>query len=104
MRKTLVILSAFFTSLGILFTILPLGTIALIPVALAILCGFLAFKKSEVDQKKFPKIILIISAITFVVIIGKEIFVKDEVVVDQKFEKEKVESKKEAQKELEDLE
>jgi hypothetical protein len=37
-------------------------------------------------------------------VVGKEIFTKDEVEVDKQFDAKKVESKKEAQKELEGFE
>ena len=38
------------------------------------------------------------------VVIGKELFTKDEVEVDKQFEEKKIESKKEAQQDLEQLE
>jgi hypothetical protein len=49
-------------------------------------------------------VILVISVIALVFVVGKELFTKDEVEVDSQFEAKKLESKQEAQKELEDLE
>jgi len=104
MRNLLIILASFFALLGITFTIFPMGTIAILPIALSFILGFLAIKKSTENQKKFPKLILYISALTLLVVIGKEVFIKDEVVVDQQFDQKKVESKENAKKDLEDLE
>jgi len=103
MRYLLITLSAFFALLGIAFTILPMGTIALLPIVLSLILAFLAVKKSTDNQKKIPKLILYISALTLLVVIGKEVFIKDEVVVDQQFDQKKVESKENAKKELEEL-
>jgi di/tricarboxylate transporter len=104
MRKLFIIVAALFSILGIIFTILPLGTIALLPVGLALVFAFLAFKKSDNNQKKFPTLILIIAVLSLVVVIGKEVLMKDEVIADQQFDEKKIESKKEAQKDLEELE
>lgn len=103
MRKLYVIAAVFFAVLGIVFTILPLGTIAFLPIGVALILSFLAIYKSNFNQQKLPKIILFISALTFLVVIGKVIFVKDVVVSDKQFEKNKVESKKEDIKDLEGL-
>jgi hypothetical protein len=104
MRRTYIILGTFFAILSILFALFPLGTLAIIPIVLAIVFSFLAFSKSEIDQKKFPKWLLIISGVCLLIVIAKEVLIKDEVAVDQKFENVKKENKKEAEKELEDLE
>lgn len=104
MRKTLIILASFFTLLSIVFSALPLGTIAILPIAAAIILSFLALRKSETDNKKFPKILLTISAICLVIVIGKQIFVKEEVTKDAQFEQTIQKSKEEDKKELEELE
>ena len=104
MRKILIITASIFCVLGIAFTILPMGTIAIIPIGLALLVAFLAFKKSDGNQQKFPKILLLISGLCILVVIGKELFIKDEVAKDATFEKTKIENKKEDKKELENLE
>jgi len=104
MRKLFIYLATFFVVISILFTILPLGTIAFLPILLALVFSFLAFEKSAASLKKIPKILLVISALTLLVVVGKVVFVKDEVVVDKQFDQEKVDSKQEAVEELEGLE
>jgi len=103
MRKIFFISSIFFAILGIVFTILPLGTIAFLPIGAALVLSFVAILKSNYNQKKLPKIILFISAVSFLVVIGKAVFIKDVVVIDKQFEKNKVEQKKEDMKDLEGL-
>ncbi|HET7732855.1 MAG TPA: hypothetical protein VFK73_03375 [Paludibacter sp.] len=103
MKKILIYFASFFAVLGIAFTILPLGTIALLPVMIALLLAFLSFKFSDLKQRKFSRIVLIISALTLLVIVGKEVFIKDEVVLDKQFEQKKIESKQEDIKDLEGL-
>ncbi|MES2746741.1 MAG: hypothetical protein V4648_00085 [Bacteroidota bacterium] len=104
MRKLLLILAIVFTSLGILFSVLPLGTLAFLPIGLALVFAFLAFWKSDTLQKKLPKWLLLVSLFCVVFVLGKTLLIKDEVAVDTQFEKEKIETKKEAQKDLEELE
>lgn len=104
MRRLFIILSVIFTVLGITFSVLPFDTIAFLPVGLAIAFCLLALKKSDDNQKKFPKILLTISVLCSVYVLGKTLLIKDEVVKDEKFEKQKIENKKEAKKELEELE
>ena len=103
MRKLLVITAIFFAVIGITFTILPLGTIAFLPIVIALILSFLAIQKSKVEQKILPKIVLFISILTLLVVIGKVIFVKDVLVTDKQFEIKKEESKKEDIKDLEGL-
>ena len=59
---------------------------------------------SDTKQAKWVKVVLFISILSLVFVVGKEFLTKDEVEVDQQFDAKKVESKKEAQKELEGLE
>ena len=104
MRQLFLVIASVFTALSVIFTFLPLGTLALIPVGIALLFGFLALKKSDVKQAKLIKVLLVVSVLSLVFVVGKEFFTKDEVEVDKQFDAKKVESKKEAQKELEGLE
>ena len=103
MRKFFLISAIIFATVGLIFTILPLGTIAILPVLIAIIFCLLAFYKSNPKLKKLPRIVLIISATTLLVIIGKSVLVKDKVVADKQFEMKKEESKKEDIKDLEGL-
>ncbi|CAN1537346.1 ABC_6TM_YOR1_D2_like domain containing protein [Flavobacteriaceae bacterium] len=104
MRKLFLVLASIFTALSIIFAYLPLGTLALIPIGIAILFGILALKKSDVKQQKVVKVILLFTILSLVFVVGKEIFTKDEVVIDKQFDTKKIESEKEAKKDLEDLE
>lgn len=81
-----------------------MGNIALFPAGIAILFSVLAVIYSKNNNKKFPKWILVLASVLFLVIIGKEVFVKDQVAYDQQFNEKKEASKQEAQKELEELE
>jgi hypothetical protein len=103
MKKTLIYFASFFAVLGIVFTILPLGTIALLPVTIALMLATLSFNFSDFKRKKISGVVLLISALTLLVIVGKEIFVKDEVVFDKQFEQKKIESKQQDIKDLEGL-
>ena len=104
MRKLFLILGIFFTVLAAIFSALPLDTIAFLPIGLAMILCLLLLKKSEANQKKLPNILLLLCVLCSVFVLGKTLLIKDEVVKDAKFEKEKIETKKEAKKELEDLE
>jgi hypothetical protein len=104
MRKTTLILASIFTVLGIIFSFLPLGTLALLPIILALIFSFVTFSKSDNELKKLPKMLLIVGVVCLLFVISKEFFIKDEVVVDQKFEQTKKETKAEAKKELEEIE
>jgi len=104
MRKLVLGITIFFTTLSVVFAFLPLGTLALIPVGIAFVFGFLALKKSDTSQVKWVKVLLVITTLSLVFVLGKEFFAQDEVEVDQQFETQKAESKNQAQKELEELE
>ena len=104
MRKLLVVLEIIFTALAIIFSALPLDTIAFLPIGLAMVFCLLLLKKSAVNQKKLPNILLLLCVVSSLFVLGKTLLVKDQVVKDTKFEKEKMETKIEAKKELEDLE
>ena len=104
MRQLFLVIASIFTVLSVVFAFLPLGTLALVPIGIALLFGFLALKKSDTKQAKWVKVLLVVSVLSLVFVVWKEFLTKDEVQVDQQFDAKKVESKKEAQKELEGLE
>ena len=104
MRKTLLIIAIILTIVSIIFSVLPLYTLSLAPILLELLFIFLAFKKSNGAQRKFTKILFIVTYICALVVLGKTFLIKDKVAVDTKFEQQKVESKKEDIKDLEGLE
>jgi hypothetical protein len=104
MRKTTLIIASIFTVLGIVFSFLPLGTLALLPIILALIFSFITFSKSEKELKKLPKMLMVVGVVCLLFVVSKEFFIKDEVAVDQTFEQTKKETKAEAKKELEEIE
>lgn len=105
MRKLSIILASLFAVLGIIFTALPTEKYGLICGGIAILFSLIALKKSETNQKQFPKIIMVVSALIIAAAACFLLFTKSDVVkVDKQFEQKKIESKKEDVKELEGLE
>jgi hypothetical protein len=81
-----------------------MDTLALLPIGLCLLFCFLCLWKSKNNQVKFPKFIILITGIALLTVFGKMLFIKDEIEVDQKFEQQKIETKIEAKKELQELE
>ena len=104
MRKLFIGLAILFAILGIVFAVLPLGTLALLPVGLALIFAFIVFIQSDINQKSLPKWILVVAGLTLIIVIGKVSLVEDEVAKDEQFEQKKVESKLEDLKDLEDIE
>lgn len=104
MRKTFLILAIIFTLIGVVFTALPLDTLALAPIGLALVFVYIAFKKSSIEERKLPKRLFIIAYLCAIIVIGKTYFIKEEVAIDTKFEQEKIDTKQEAKKDLEELE
>ena len=102
MRKALIVLAFIFAILGIVFAILPMGTLGVLPVGLSLIFGALAYVKSDANDKVVPKWLLIVAGLTLVVVIARSM-IPDEVAQDQQFEQKKIESKKEDMKDLEGL-
>lgn len=103
MRKLFLTIASVFTTLSIVFAFLPLGTIAFIPIGIAVLFGILALKKSNINQRKLVTVLLGFALASLVLVVGKELFAKDEVEVDAQFDSKKETSKEEAKKDLEEL-
>jgi hypothetical protein len=104
MRKLFLILACIFTVLALVFSIMPLDTLAFLPIGMALIFSLLVLKKSNDQQKKIPKILLFLSVLCSTFVVGKTILIKDEVAKDAQFEEQKLETKTEAKKELEEIE
>lgn len=104
MRKLFLVLAIVFTVLAVIFSILPMDTLAFLPIGLALIFSLLLLKKSDISQKRFPNILLFIGVLSSVFVLGKTLLIKDEVEKDVQFEQQKQETKQEAKQELEDLE
>ncbi len=104
MRKLFLVLGIVLTVIAIAFSVLPMDTIAFLPIGLALICCLVLLKKSTGVEKRFPNILLLLCVLSSVYVLGKTLLIKDEVVQDAQFEQQKVETKQEAKQELEDLE
>ncbi|NHM05774.1 hypothetical protein G4D82_00945 [Flavobacterium sp. CYK-4] len=103
MRKALIVLAFIFTLLSVIFAILPMGTLGLLPVGLALVFSGLAYAKSAANDRTVPKWLLIVAGLILVVVIAKSM-TPDEVEKDVQMEQQKIESQKEDLKDLEELE
>ncbi len=104
MRKIILVVAIIFTVIAVVFALLPLDTIAFLPIGLALVFSLILLKNSEDKQKQLPKILLFLAVIASAFVLGKTLLIKDEVVQDTKFEQQKIETKQEAKQELETLE
>ena len=77
MRRLFLILTVVFTIVGVAFTFLPLGTIALAPLFVAIIFGVLTYFKSNSIQRKTVNIILIIAFAAIICAVLKQFLAKD---------------------------
>ena len=103
-KKIFVGIAVFFALISLVFTILPLDTLAILPIVPTAFFAFLAFRKSDGKIWHAARLLLIVSGLLLAVIIGKQLFIQDEIEVDQKFEQKKIQSERETAKELEELE
>lgn len=103
MRKASIVLAFLSLIIGIIFAILPMGTLGILPTGLAILFSGIAFIKSDENQRNIPKWLLIIAGIILVATLIRSM-IPDEVQEDAQFEQKKIESKQEDLKDLEELE
>lgn len=105
MRRNIFIgIAIFFALISIVFTILPLDTLAILPIIPTAIFAFLAFRKSEGQQWHASRLLLIISGMLFLVVIGKQLLIDNEIETDEQFEQKKVQSEKDDVKQLEELE
>lgn len=103
MRKAFIVLAFIFAILGIVFVILPMGTLGVLPVGLSIVFAGLAYAKSEASNRNVPKWLIIVAGLTLVVVMVRAMM-PDEVEKDVQFEQKKIESKQEDLQDLEGLE
>lgn len=92
-----------FGLLGFLLCFFPLGTIDIVPATIGLLLGIISFliTKKTAFRRKLILLVLIISALAIIISVLSEIFIKNKVAEDQKFE-EKIEQSE--QESVEDLE
>ena len=102
MSTFLMILSIAFGLLGITFSILPMGTIAIIPITMAMVAAFVHILRNRTH--KLPRLVLLFVFLNLLFVVGREVLVKDTVVVDEQFEQVKQQSEEESKQILEELE
>jgi hypothetical protein len=105
MRILITTLAIIAASLGLVLSILPFGAIALIPIVIAFILGFIAFKMAQKDgaNTKLIKVVFLTTIIALVLSIYRTV-IEDNVVENdiETIEKEK-QSQEDALEELEDL-
>jgi hypothetical protein len=104
MRKVLLILAYIMTALALVFSIVPMDTLAFLPIGIALLCSLVVLKKSTDSNRMIPKVLLTISVLCSLFVLGKMLLIKDEVAKDVQFEQHKVQENNAAKKELEEIE
>lgn len=90
----------------IVFTIFPIGNLTIFPAFITIICGFILLKlySQEHLSTKLPKVLITIAFIGALISMSRSVLNTDEIEEDTNFELREKESKKEAVKELEELE
>lgn len=86
MRSLVTTLAVLAALLGLALTILPFGIIALIPIVIAFILGYVAFKMTVKEGKntKFVKVIFLITIVALALSIYRSVF--DENVVEDDIE------------------
>ena len=90
--------------LGIAFTVLPMDTLAFLPIGITLLLAAISYLAVPPKKQKWEKFILIISLILVLIVTFKAIFIKDEVAVDKEFQQKQTEAEKQDIQDLEELE
>lgn len=90
--------------LGIAFTILPMDTLAFLPISITLLLAAISYFIVSPKKQKWEKFILIISLILVLIVTFKALFIKDKVAVDKEFQQKQTEVEKQDIQDLEELE
>lgn len=90
--------------LGITFTILPMDTLAFLPIGITLLLAAISYFAVSPKKQKWEKFISIISLILVLIVTFKALFIKDEVAVDKEFQQKQTEAEKQDIQDLEELE
>lgn len=98
MRILSIAMTIILVIIGVVFTVLPMGILAFIPVGGALLMSIVTIILSKCKKKNLPKYLLLASFIAFLAVVSKDVFVKKQFVVDQQLDTNKEESRQEAKK------
>lgn len=106
MRILITTLAVLAAIIGLILSILPFGSIALIPIILSFILGFISFKMTQKEGKntKFVKVIFLTTIVALALTIYRSVF--DENVVENDIEtiKKEQQSEEDAIEELEGIE
>lgn len=98
------ILATLVLILGIAFTILPMDTLAFLPIGITLILAGISYFVLQPKKQKWEKFILIISILLVLIVTFKALFIKDEVAVDKEFQQKQTEAEKQDIQDLEELE
>ena len=105
MRLIITVLAVVSALLGLVLSILPFGTIALIPIGAAFILGYIAFKMAQKEgmNTKFVKVIFLITIVALALSVYRSVF--DENIVEEDIEtiEKEQQSEEEAIEELEGI-
>jgi len=106
LRLAVTILALLTAVIGLSLSILPIGAIAFIPIVIAFILGFIAFKMAQKDgaNTKLVKVIFLITIIALVLSIYRSVFETNVVENDIETIEKEEQSKEDAIEELEGLE
>lgn len=105
MRSILIILGILSALIGLAMTILPLGSLAFLPLALAFVLGFIAFKLSQKESKSsgMVKLIFAITIIGLGMAVYRTVFETNQVADETENIEQEEQSLEDAREELEDI-
>lgn len=100
----LAIIGLIFGLIGLILSFLPLGTINIVPAAIGLLFAIIAYLISRKNPVRRKLIIsgIVISSLAILISIFSQIFIKNKVAEDAKFEKKIEQSAKESTNDLEE--
>lgn len=104
MRRISIIVSVIALIIALLLAFLRFGTLPLFPAAVGLVGAYLALRLSKQPvQKKFPKVLILLAALTALVVGFQRVFLKNKIAEDASFEQLQEDSQKKALEELEEL-
>ncbi|MBT8277927.1 MAG: FUSC family protein [Bacteroidia bacterium] len=105
MRLVLIILALLAALAGVALSILPFGSLALIPIILAFVLGLIAFQLSKKAEQPtgLIKLIFLVTIVALGLTIYRTIFDENEVAVDTEAIQKDEDRIEDAKKELEDI-
>jgi predicted RND superfamily exporter protein len=105
MRILLTILAVLASIIALVLSILPFGNLALIPIAIAFVCAFLAMNLLQKEKKStnFIKVLFLAIIIALSLTIYRSLFTTNEVIENEQTIENEKQSEEDAIKELDDI-